>query len=40
MGDYTFGIKELDNEIDGIKNGSNIMLVGPQMSQEEISCIT
>ena len=36
MGDYTLGIKELDNAIDGIRNGSNIMLVGPAMSQKEI----
>lgn len=36
MGDYTFGIKELDTAIGGIRNGSNIMLVGPPMSQKEI----
>jgi KaiC/GvpD/RAD55 family RecA-like ATPase len=36
MGDYTLGIKELDNAIGSIRNGSNIMLVGPPMSQKEI----
>src|SRR4030067_1680129 len=35
MDDYTFGIKELDNAIGGIRKGSNIMLVGPPMSQKE-----
>jgi KaiC/GvpD/RAD55 family RecA-like ATPase len=35
MGDYTLGIKELDNEIKGIKKGSNIMLIGPSMSGKE-----
>jgi KaiC/GvpD/RAD55 family RecA-like ATPase len=36
MGDYTIGIKELDNAIDGIRKGSNIMLIGPSMSQKEV----
>ena len=36
MGDYTLGIKELDNAIDGIEKGSNIMLIGPSMSQKEV----
>ena len=36
MGDYTLGIKELDTAIGGIRNGLNIMLVGPPMSQKEI----
>ena len=36
MGDYTLGIKELDNAIDGIRKGSNIMLIGPPMSQKEV----
>jgi len=33
---YTLGIKELDNAIGGIRKGSNIMLIGPPMSQKEI----
>ncbi len=36
MGNYTLGIKELDNAVGSIRNGSNIMLVGPPMSQKEI----
>ena len=36
MSDYTLGIKELDNAIDGIRKGSNIMLIGPPMSQKEV----
>ncbi len=36
MGDYTLGIKELDNAIDGLRKGSNIMLIGPPMSQKEV----
>jgi KaiC/GvpD/RAD55 family RecA-like ATPase len=36
MGDYTLGIKELDNAINGIRKGSNILLIGPPMSQNEI----
>jgi KaiC/GvpD/RAD55 family RecA-like ATPase len=36
MSDYTFGIKELDIAIGGIRNGSNIMLIGPPMSQKEV----
>jgi KaiC/GvpD/RAD55 family RecA-like ATPase len=32
MSGYTTGIKELDDEIEGIKKGSNIMLIGPPMS--------
>jgi len=35
MGDYTLGIKELDNAIGGIRNGSNIMMIGPPMSQKK-----
>jgi KaiC/GvpD/RAD55 family RecA-like ATPase len=35
MSDYTFGIKELDNAIKGIRKGSNIMLIGPPMSRKE-----
>jgi ABC-type uncharacterized transport system fused permease/ATPase subunit len=34
--DYTLGIKELDNAIGGIRKGSNIMLIGPPMSQKEV----
>ncbi|MCZ7406430.1 MAG: recombinase RecA [Candidatus Methanoperedens sp.] len=36
MSDYTLGIKELDNAIEGIRKGSNIMLIGPPMSGKEI----
>lgn len=36
MGDYTLGIKELDNEIKGIMKGTNILMIGPPMSQKEI----
>ncbi len=36
MNDYTFGIKELDNAIDGLSKGKNIMLIGPSMSGKEI----
>jgi KaiC/GvpD/RAD55 family RecA-like ATPase len=36
MGDYTLGIKELDTALGDIRKGSNIMLVGPPMSQKEI----
>jgi KaiC/GvpD/RAD55 family RecA-like ATPase len=36
MGDFTLGIKELDNAIDSIRNGSNIILIGPPMSGKEI----
>ena len=36
MGDFKFGIKELDNAIDGIRNGSNILMVGPAMSGKEV----
>jgi KaiC/GvpD/RAD55 family RecA-like ATPase len=35
MSDYTLGIKELDDAIVGIRKGSNIMLIGPPMSQKE-----
>jgi KaiC/GvpD/RAD55 family RecA-like ATPase len=35
MNDYTLGIKELDNAIEGIKNGSNILLIGPPMCGKE-----
>jgi KaiC/GvpD/RAD55 family RecA-like ATPase len=36
MSDYTIGIKELDDAIGGIRKGSNIMLIGPPMSQKEV----
>jgi KaiC/GvpD/RAD55 family RecA-like ATPase len=36
MADYTLGIKELDNAIEGIRKGSNILMIGPPMSQKEI----
>jgi len=36
MTDYTFGIKELDNAIEGIRRGSNILMIGPPMSQKEV----
>jgi KaiC/GvpD/RAD55 family RecA-like ATPase len=36
MSDYTLGIKELDHAVGGIKKGSNIMLIGPAMSQKEV----
>lgn len=36
MSDYTLGIKELDDSIGGICKGSNIMLIGPPMSQKGI----
>ena len=36
MGDYTLGIKELDNAIEGIRKGSNILMIGPPMCQKEI----
>jgi len=36
MNDYTFGIKELDNAVDGLTKGKNIMLIGPPMSGKEI----
>jgi KaiC/GvpD/RAD55 family RecA-like ATPase len=36
MSDYTLGIKELDDAIGGIKKGSNIMLIGPAMSQKDV----
>ena len=36
MSDYTLGIKELDDEIAGIRKGSNIMLIGPPMSGKEL----
>lgn len=35
MKDYTFGIKELDDEIEGIKRGSNILMIGPPMCGKE-----
>ncbi len=35
MSDYTFGIEEIDNATGGIRNGSNIMLIGPPMSRKE-----
>lgn len=36
MGDYTLGIKELDNKIESIKKGTNILLIGPPMSGKDI----
>ncbi len=36
MGDYTLGIKELDNAIEGIRKGSNIIMVGPSMSRKKV----
>ncbi len=36
MGDYTFGIKELDSATKGIRKGSNITLIGPPMSQKSV----
>ena len=36
MRDYTLGIKEMDNAIGGIRKGSNIMMIGPPMSQKEV----
>ena len=36
MNDYILGIKELDNEIGGIRKGTNIMLIGPPMSGKEL----
>ncbi|HEY9245710.1 MAG TPA: ATPase domain-containing protein [Candidatus Methanoperedens sp.] len=36
MSDYTLGFEELDNAIEGIRKGSNIMLIGPPMSGKEI----
>ncbi|HMB44669.1 MAG TPA: recombinase RecA, partial [Candidatus Methanoperedens sp.] len=36
MSDYIIGIKELDKEIEGIRKGSNIMLIGPPMSGKEL----
>ena len=35
MSDYTLGIKELDDAIVGIRKGTNIMLIGPPMSQKD-----
>lgn len=35
MAGYSLGIKELDDHIGGIRNGSNIMLIGPPMSGKE-----
>src|SRR5659263_581893 len=35
MSDYTLGIKELDNRIEGIRKGSNFMMIGPPMSRKE-----
>jgi KaiC/GvpD/RAD55 family RecA-like ATPase len=34
--DYALGIKELDTAIGGIRKGTNIMLIGPPMSQKEV----
>jgi archaellum biogenesis ATPase FlaH len=35
MEDYTIGIKEIDDQVGGIKKGSNILLIGPSMSGKE-----
>ncbi|MCX9081793.1 MAG: hypothetical protein OIN83_06315 [Candidatus Methanoperedens sp.] len=35
MSDYSFGIKELDNATEGIKKGSNILMIGPPMCGKE-----
>jgi KaiC/GvpD/RAD55 family RecA-like ATPase len=35
MNYYTFGIKELDDIIGGLKKGTNILLIGPPMSGKE-----
>ena len=35
MSDYKLGIKELDNGIESIRKGSNIMMIGPPMSGKE-----
>jgi len=37
MGDYTLGIKELDNAIGSIRKGSNILMIGPPMSRKKLS---
>ncbi len=36
MGDYILGIKELDEAIDNIHKGSNILMLGPPMSGKDI----
>ena len=36
MSDYTLGIKALDDAIEDIKKGSNIMLIGPPMTGKEV----
>jgi KaiC/GvpD/RAD55 family RecA-like ATPase len=35
MRDYTLGIKELDEATEGIKSGSNILLIGPSLCGKE-----
>jgi len=35
MNDYTLGIKDLDNAVEGIKSGSNILLIGPPLCGKE-----
>jgi len=35
MNDYTLGIKEIDDQIGGIRKGSNILLIRPSMSGKE-----
>lgn len=35
MNDYSLGIKELDDAIEGIKSGSNILLIGPSLCGKE-----
>jgi KaiC/GvpD/RAD55 family RecA-like ATPase len=36
MNEYSLGIKELDNAIEGIKSGSNILLIGPHLCGKEL----
>lgn len=35
MAEYLFGIKELDDLIGGVKEGTNLMLIGPPMSGKD-----
>lgn len=35
MNNYTIGIKEIDDQIGGIRKGSNLLLIGPSMSRKE-----
>lgn len=36
MNDYSLGIKELDNAIEGIKSSSNILMIGPPLCGKEL----